>query len=245
MLVIVYVLGAVYLYFFQRSFIYFPTKKIQHNALVDNLKIDNENIKVIVLNPRAENAILYFGGRSESVEKRIKKFKDIFPSSTIYMLSYRGYGESSGKPSEKNLYNDATFLYKKIAKQHKDITVIGRSLGTGIATYIASTLKVKKMILVTPYDSILKMAQDKYPFYPIRYILEDQYNSIHRVENIKVPTLILLASHDETIPASYSYTLIDKFNPTNLSVLTLENTGHNTIIHKEAYFNALKDFVED
>jgi len=243
--IIVYFLGGVYLYFFQRSFIYFPTKEVKHNTLVQNFNIDNESIKVHIINNDKQNAILYFGGRSESVAKNVKDFKTTFPNHTVYLLNYRGYGGSSGEATEKNLYNDATFIYNNISQKHKEIIIIGRSLGTGIATYIASTSKIQKMVLVTPYDSILNMAKDKYPFYPISYILKDQYNSIHRVENIDKPTLIVLASNDETINARYSNNLIEKFNPSILNVATIPNTGHKNIIENVNYLNVLKSFVNN
>ena len=74
--------------------------------------------------------------------------------------------------------------------------------------------------------------------------MKDQYNSIDRVENIDNPTLIVLASNDETINARYSNNLIEKFNPSNLNVYTIPNTGHKNIIKNEEYFNVLKDFIE-
>lgn len=209
------------------------------------MKIENENIKVIVLNQDKQNAILYFGGRSESVANNINDFKNTFPNHTVYLVNYRGYGGSTGEPTERNLYNDATFVYNNISQTHKEIIVIGRSLGTGVATYVASTSKIEKMVLVTPYDSILNMAQNKYPFYPIRYILEDQYNSINRVAEITIPSLILLASTDETIDKKYSNNLIQEFSSSNLEVFTIANSGHKNIIEKEEYFNLLKDFVNN
>ena len=208
------------------------------------MKIENENIKVIVLNQNKQNAILYFGGRSESVANNINDFKNTFPNHTVYLVNYRGYGGSTGEPTEKNLYNDATFIYNSISLKHKDIVVIGRSLGTGVATYIASTSKIEKMVLVTPYDSILTMAEDKYPFYPIHYILEDQYNSINRVAEITIPSLILLASTDETIDKKYSNNLIQEFSSSNLEVFTIANSGHKNIIEKEEYLKKLKFFLE-
>ncbi len=240
---ILYFLGGVYLYLFQRSFIYFPTKEVKHNGFVENMKIENENIKIIVLNKNKENAILYFGGRSESVAQNITNFTKNFPHHTIYLVNYRAYGGSTGIPNEKNLYNDAIYIYKNIAKRHKNISLIGRSLGTGIATYLASNVKIKKMVLVTPYDSILNMAKDKYPFYPITYILKDQYNSIERVSNIIIPTMIFLASSDETINTRYSNNLIKEFNPLNLSVKTIKESGHKNIIKKEEYFIELNKFL--
>jgi len=242
--VLIYLAGGIYLYVFQRDFIYFTKPEIKHEALVENLIIQKETIKVIILNPNKKNAILYLPGRSESVANRINEFKINFPKHTVYLVNYRGYGGSTGAASEKNLFNDAKFIYKKIQTKHQDIALIGRSLGTGIATYLGEKLNFSKIILVTPYDSIVGMAKDKYPFYPISMILKDHYNSLKRVKNIRTKTLVLLASKDETINEKYSNNLIKAFNPKVLSVKTIKDSGHNTIIKKEEYFKEIRLFLE-
>ncbi len=87
---------------------------------------------------------------------------------------------------------------------------------------------------MTPYDSILNMAKDKYPFYPIKYILEDQFNSIDRVKDISSPTLVLLASKDKTIDIKYSKNLIKEFNSSVLKVKTISNSNHKNIIRENS-----------
>ncbi|NQY22933.1 MAG: alpha/beta fold hydrolase [Campylobacteraceae bacterium] len=241
--ILMYLAGGIYLYIFQRDFIYFIQTEIKHDALVQNIKINNENIKIIVINPNKNKAILYLPGRSETVSNRIDAFKNNFPEHTVYLVNYRGYGGSSGSPSEKNLFNDAKFIYKKIQKEHKNIILIGRSLGTGIAAYLGEKFSFSKIILVTPYDSIMGMAKDKYPFYPISFILKDHYNSLKRVKNIRSKTLVLLASKDETIEAKYSNNLIKAFNPKILTVKTIKDSGHNSIIKKEDYFKEMRLFL--
>ncbi|MFK2823768.1 alpha/beta hydrolase [Arcobacter sp. YIC-80] len=236
--------GGVYLYFFQRTFIYFPTKKIEHNSFEETFNIDKEKIKVIVINKGNKKAILYFPGRSENVANNIENYRKNFPNNTIYLVNYRSYGGSSGIATEKNLYKDAKYIFEKISKRHQSIDVIGRSLGTGIATHLASNSKIRKLILVTPYDSILNMARDKYPFYPIKYILKDQYNSINRVKKIVYPTLIFLASEDKTVKHKYSKNLIKEFKPSLLTVKTIANTNHKNIVDKIQYFKNLKEFLK-
>ena len=87
------------------------------------------------------------------------------------------------------------------------------------------------------------MAKDKYPFYPISFILKDHYNSLKRVKNIRSKTLVLLASKDETIEAKYSNNLIKAFNPKILTVKTIKDSGHNSIIKKEDYFKEMRLFL--
>jgi len=72
------------------------------------------------------------------------------------------------------------------------------------------------MVLITPYDSILHLAQDKYPIYPISLMLKDKYNSVNRIKNIKSATLIILAEYDEIIPKKYSKKLIEAFPSSQL-----------------------------
>lgn len=146
--------------------------------------------------------------------------------------------------TEKNLFYDAKFIYNKISKRHKNISIVARSLGTGIATYITKNSQVSKLILVTPYDSIVNMAKDKYPFYPIHLILKDQYNSVQRVKDIKIPTLILLASEDKTIPAKYSNNLIKAFNNKDLKIITIKDSGHGSIIKKKEYYKEMNLFFK-
>ncbi len=88
------------------------------------------------------------------------------------------------------------------------------------------------------------MAKDKYPFYPIKYILKDQYNSINRVKKIDYPTLIFLASEDKTVKHKYSKNLIKEFKPSLLTVKTIANTNHKNIVDEVQYFKNLKEFLK-
>ena len=169
----IYVVFGAFLYIFQRKLIYFPTKKIPHNF--EQLKLENEkeNIEVIVLNPKKDEAIIYCGGNAEAVIYNAEDFLTIFPSKTVYLLNYRGYGGSSGSSTEKGIFSDILFLFDKIHKEHKKIHALGRSLGTGVVTYLASNRPIEKMILITPYDSIKNIAQKRFPIYPIFLLLKD------------------------------------------------------------------------
>ncbi|MGB6328819.1 MAG: hypothetical protein WBF48_07815 [Halarcobacter sp.] len=88
------------------------------------------------------------------------------------------------------------------------------------------------------------MAEDKYFFYPIKYILKDQYNSINRAKKIDFPTLIFLASEDKTVKIKYSKNLIKEFKPTLLTVKTILSSNHKNIIDKMEYFKNLKEFLK-
>ncbi len=161
--------GAIaYLYFNQHAHIYFP--KMTNRVMVkSNFQLVNQGVELNgwVLNSGQARAIIYFGGNGESIEGNLPLFEKLFGRYTLYLLAYRGYGESGGNPSERALYSDALALYDRISKSHQEIAVIGRSLGSGVATYLASERVVTKMALVTPFDSIEHLAADHYPIFPV------------------------------------------------------------------------------
>lgn len=239
----IYMLIAIYLFLYQRDFLYFPSPPIAHQFNVEEFSIDNESIHVVVLNSGHNKAIIYFGGNAEAVAERAPEFKKNFPEHTLYLVNYRGYGGSSGYPAEQALYADAQFIYDKVVVRHQLISVIGRSLGTGVATMLASTRAIHKMALITPYDSIENIAQDRYPIYPIFILLNDKFDSASRVKDIDSQTLIILAENDVIVPYKRSAELIKTFPSSQVRVEIIKNADHITLSHKDRYYSLLSEFM--
>ena len=122
---------------------------------------------------------------------------------------------------------------------------MGRSLGSGAATYLASKRPVEKMLLISPFDSIKSVAQNKFPIYPMFLLLKDKYDSIGRVKDISAKTIVLIAENDEVIPKKHSLRLISEFPPEQLTIKTISDAGHNDISNKMEYYNHLKDFLNN
>ena len=241
-ILLVYVLFGAFLFFYQRKLLYFPTPKISHNYEQQQLIHENVTLKVIVLNQGEKEAIIYFGGNAEAVVYNAQHFLDTFPDHTIYVLNYRGYGGSSGQPSEQGFFKDALFLFDNVLEKHTIISVIGRSLGSGVATYLASKRSVKKMALISPFDSITSVAQKKFMIFPVFLMLLDKYNSVSRVKGITAQTIALVAENDEVIPRVHSQRLIDEFPVGQVTVKIIGDSRHNDISEKVEYYQILKDF---
>ncbi|MCG8428081.1 MAG: alpha/beta hydrolase [Chromatiales bacterium] len=241
--VLFYVTTGVLLFIFQRNFLYYPTQKINHAYRVEPFSVNGESIEVVVLNQGREKALIYFGGNGEPVAMNADDFRHVFQNHTVYLVNYRGYGGSTGSPDEQSLYSDALHIYSRIEQQHATISVVGRSLGSGVATYLASEKPIEKLILITPYDSIQNVAQDKFPFYPMSLLLWDKYDSVGRVGKISAETLVLLAEYDQIIPAKYSNRLISAFPKSQIKVKTIKGVGHNSISNRESYYLLLQDFI--
>jgi fermentation-respiration switch protein FrsA (DUF1100 family) len=247
LLVVIYLVIAALLWVFQRAFIYFPSNEYEHNFEQITLPNDNVNIKVIVLNRSNENALIYFGGNAEAVIHNAPDFSINFPRKTIYLVNYRGYGGSSGKPTQAGLFSDATAIFDHFSATHKNIAVIGRSLGSGVAIHLAANRAVSHVALITPYDSILALAKKQYPMFPISLLLKDHYDSVGLANRVSAPVLVFAGGKDKIIPLSHSQTLVDALEkekaPGNVTMIVIDQAGHNNISQFVDYYPSLNAFI--
>jgi len=239
-----YIFATGYMYIQQRSFIFHPTKASNISSELEvKFKHDNETLSGWVTRPGKKNALLYLGGNAEKIENNIPFYKKEFPHYTTYFISYREYGKSTGKATEENLLNDALYIFDQISKNHENITIVGRSLGSGVASHVASHRNVAKAILVTPYDSIQNIALRRYPMLPIPILLKHKFESWKKVKKITAPTLILIAETDKVVPRQHTENLIKHFKKIDPKVVTIKDSNHGSIINKVEYKNLLKSFI--
>ncbi len=244
-LLLSYLIPGILLYLNQANYLYYPTPQSSGHSVPElHFTLDDATIRVFQINPGQPRALLYFGGNAEAVIDNAAPFGHYFPGQTIYLVNYRGYGGSSGAPSEAALYQDALAVFDRIAEQHHSITVMGRSLGSGIATYLATRRKVDKLVLITPCDSMQQLAKQHYPLYPVAFLLREKYDSVGRAGEIAVATLMLIAGNDRIIPPVRSKNLAAAFRDGVLTARVIEGAGHNNISHYPEYYQALQNFLE-
>jgi len=239
-----YLSMCVLLYKKQRSILYYPMSSVTSDeAEVIWLSHDNQSLKVWHIPGSGEDrAIIYFGGNAEDVSLNISQFKRLFPQHSIYLHNYRGYGGSTGKASETALFSDAVALYDHVRPEHNNIIVMGRSLGTGVAVYLAAEKEVSSLVLVTPYDSMVNLARGYYPLVPVSLLLKDRFDSRSRVGGLDIPTLLLIAEYDEVIPRKRADALISAMKPAMTMAEIITGTGHNSIGSSPQYEKALSAF---
>ena len=161
------------------------------------------------------------------------------------MVHYRGYGVSTGSPSEAGLRHDALAIYRHLKDKHSDVLVMGRSLGTSLAIGVAAHFEPKGLLLITPFDSIQAIAQRIAPFLPIRLLLSDPYHSIDLVSDIQCPTLVLAASDDEIIPKENTLRLVKRFHSETATLQVIPETDHNSISNSTLYWSSVCRFIEN
>lgn len=241
---VVYLTGCAVMYSAQDSLLYHPTPETDApGAKSLTFETGGATLRIWHDGPEPGEAIIYFGGNGENVAWTLPFFHDLFPDRPLYFVSYRGYGGSTGKPSQEALTADALAVYDWVHASHPQVSVIGRSLGTGVAVYVASRREVKKVVLVTPYDSMEAVAQHHYGWLPISWLLRDKYPSAQWAHDVKAPVLAILAGHDEFIPRADSEALMAAFPKPQIGVVTLPEAGHNTVQDFEGYGQAIKSFL--
>jgi pimeloyl-ACP methyl ester carboxylesterase len=241
---LVYAAVCAGLYVGQRSLLYYPTPESQSTgANVLRLETASATLKVWHIAHGSDHAILYFGGNAEDVAWNIEPFAALFPETDVYLVNYRGYGGSSGSPSETALLEDAEAVYDRIRASHAEVSVIGRSLGSGVAVHVAGVRDVRRIVLVTPYDSVMSVAKDQFALFPVALMLEDTFDSYSKAGAVSVPALVLLAEHDGVIPHRHSERLVTALPPAHVRVQTIHGTNHDSIAGSAAYLQALHDFL--
>lgn len=238
-----YLLVAVLLYVFQRNFLYFPSAQYNHPYERISVLSQGETLDIIVLNKGQSQALMYFGGNAEAVVANAEEFADQFPGVTTYLVNYRGYGGSSGKPAESAIYADALAVYDHVKQRHDQISVAGRSLGSGVATYLATQRAIESVVLITPYDSVLSLAKSRYAIFPVKILLKDHYDSLSRVDDIQARILVIAAEHDEVIPMIHTQRLIDAIGKDRVVLKIINGSGHNDVSGSAEYHAAIRSFL--
>lgn len=227
------------LYVFQRSLIYFPQPRSLGGGTI-TLAADGAQVLVTARAHSGPNALVYFGGNAEDVAASLPVLSTAFPDHAIYLMHYRGFGGSSGKPSEAALLADALALFDRVRTEHPDLVIVGRSLGSGIAVHLASLRPVARLVLVTPYDSLQELAAHRFPCFPVRWLLLDKFESWRYAAQVSAPTLVIAAEHDEVIPRASTQALYARFRPGVASFKLVPGSSHNTISESPEYIPLLR-----
>jgi pimeloyl-ACP methyl ester carboxylesterase len=238
---LVYALACLGLYLLQRSLIFYPQPRRAGGAdSVMSLRVEGAQLAVSVRTLAGPEAIVYFGGNAEDVSGSLPGLAAAFPSHALYLMHYRGYGGSSGKPSQAALFADALALFDLVHARHPNVTVIGRSLGSGVALHLAAARPATRLVLVTPYNSIAELAKEQFPFFPVHFLLADKFESWRDAARIGIPTTVITAQNDAVIPRHSTDRLLTHFQPGQARQIVIPDSGHNTIAEHPGYLQALR-----
>jgi uncharacterized protein len=210
-----YVAAAVWLYFAQRSLMYLPETERTSPAAAglpqaEEIVLstaDGERVIAWHVPPRGERpVVLYLHGNGGALSHRAERFRALIADGTgLVAIDYRGYGGSTGRPSERGLALDAEAAYDFAVARYRParLAVWGESLGTGVAVALAAERPVGWLVLEAPFTSAADVAARIYPFLPVRWLMQDQFRSDARIGAIAAPVLVLHGAHDSIVPIEF------------------------------------------
>src|SRR5262249_26750265 len=210
--VCLYVLFGGMLYLMQRSMLYHPTASRispaaaglpQAQAAILTTS-DGEKLVAWHVPPRGDKpVVIYFHGNAEIVPWRAERHRaTVADGLGLIAPNFRGYGGSTGTPTEDGLHRDPDAAYALAAERYSPQRTVlgGHSLGTGVAVRLAAEKPVAKLILEAPYSSTADVAAGLFPWVPVRWLMKDQLRSDQRIGKVHVPLLIIHGALDDAIP---------------------------------------------
>ena len=241
-----------FLYFHQERMLFYPTAPPASvaspaNGAVETLRlVTPQGLGLtgwfVTSGARSAPLVLYFGGNAEDVSGVIG-VADRFAGASLLLLNYRGYGGSDGVPGESALFEDALFAFDYAARRGdvdpRRIVAIGRSLGSGVAVYLAANRPVAGVVLVSPYDSVRALAQAAYPWLPVRLLLKHPFDSLARAPTLRAPLLCLVAERDGVIPPAHSRRLFDAWGSVQKRWVELRGADHDSVDADPRYWEEI------
>jgi len=251
----IYLMIGTALYFFQEKIIFRPTVLNQSyvfkfsNPFEELFLKTDDNATINAIHFKVENpkgVILYFHGNAGDLS-RWGNITEYFVDKKydVLVMDYRTYGKSTGTLSEHALYSDAQVCYDYLKERYTEdeITIYGRSLGTGIATYIASTNDPKQLILETPYYSIVDVAKFRFPFFSVEQMLHYKLPTFEFIRNVKCNITLIHGTDDYVVPFKSGEKLF-KVAPKNLTTfLAIKKGSHNNLIKFDAYHQKIGEIL--
>src|SRR5215470_15629821 len=219
------------LYVTQRAMQYFP-ERFRTAPAVAGLPEAQEVVIVWHVPPRADKpVVLYFHGNGGSLRGRVDRFRALTADGTgLVALSYRGYGGSSGAPTEGGLINDALAAYAFTRARYpaERIVLWGESLGSGVAVALAAQKPIGHLILQSPFTSAADVGMQQYWFVPVGLLMKDQFRSDLHIGKVTAPVLVLHGERDNIVPMALAERLYGLINAPKRFV-RFAGIGHNDL----------------
>jgi len=252
-------LGLIFAYikYIEQKGIYYPAKEISvYPSLFgipfkDIYIVTEDKVKInawFLPNPQAKYTILFFHGNAGNIAGRIDKLQILYDLGfNIFIIDYRGFGKSEGRPSETGLYRDAFAAYDympgTLGIKPEGIILYGESLGTAVAIDLAIHREVKGLILEGAFSCGRDMAVKIYPFLP-GFIFSNSFDSLAKIEDIGVPKLLIHSREDKIVPFSLAEKLYKHAKGPKVFLEIRGDHNNAFLSSKEQYASSILAFAE-
>jgi len=240
------------LYLMQPKFMYNPVRQMPYSP--EELGLNYEDVWFrtkdgVRLNGwyiPAENAdftALFCHGNGGNIMHRLDTINLLYNMGVnCFIFDYRGYGKSTGKPSEQGTYLDAQAAYRWLRSEKKtprrNVIIFGRSIGGSIAAYVAGRFKVAGLIVESAFTSYVDIGKKFYPYMPVKYFARFSYNTVDCIEKVKCPVLIIHSRNDKLVPFEFALELYEAANEPKKFVEISGSHNDGFLASGETYKNA-------
>jgi len=193
--------------------------------------------------------VLFFHGNAGNLSDRAGLAIDLATrtGAEVFLVGYRGYGRSEGRPNEGGLYLDARAAWSHLTEDSSvepgRIVIFGKSLGGAVAVDLASWAPAAGLIVESSFTSVPDMARTHYPFVP-RFMIRTQMDSLAKIPSVSCPKLFIHSRSDEVVPYRLGRRLFEAADDRK-RFHDVDGAGHNetAIVGGDSYFEAIRDFV--
>ncbi len=257
-----FILFIIFLWFFfrhlERRNLYFPTREIEGTPNDIGLKYEDvyfdteDGVRLngwFIPANNAKGTILFCHGNGGNISHRFDSIA-IFNKlgCEIFIFDYRGYGRSAGRPNEQGTYLDALAAYEYLTKQKNRksnrIVLFGRSLGGAIAIDLATKVEASALIVESSFTSTVNIAREIYPFLPVKWIVTMKYDSISKIDSIKIPKLIIHSRDDDLIRFHHGRELFEKAREPKKFLELRGSHNEGFLLMEEEYTKKIGEFLE-
>jgi len=222
---------------------YHRTDELNDSFEILSLTTDDDvELEGVVYEPSdAKSTLLFFGGRSHDSVGLIQKLASVYKENRIIAFNYRSYGRSEGSLNEKNILEDGLKIAKIVQKNYGNFYILGFSIGSSVASYVASKADTLGVFLVGPFDSISGLTKEKYGV-SLSWLLRYKFDNTKFAQNIDAKTYIYVSKDDEIIYIKNARNL--KNHVKNLAhYMECDNLAHKELLWDDQVTDEIKRVI--
>jgi fermentation-respiration switch protein FrsA (DUF1100 family) len=194
--------------------------------------------------------MLFFHGNAGNISHRLETIKIYNKLGLNFLIfDYRGYGISTGKPTEKGTYLDADSVWQYLIEERKlepqEIIISGRSLGGGIAAELAKKVRPAMLVMESTFTSMTEVSAKHYPFMPTGLIVKHEYETILKLKDIHCPIVFAHSKNDEVIPYEHSQRNYAAANEPKQFIELRGGHGSGFLLSKQQYISGLQRALQE